>query len=217
MRLVVLGANGRTGTQVIRRAVDQGDQVTAVVRSEAKRPALEHERLKVVVGNPCDAAFLTDAFRDQDAVISTLGGRAPTKKATSVYHASADAILEATRNNCPRKLVVTSSALLFPPRRLFDRCLAVLARNVVRSATRMEQSLRAAEFDVTIARCGFLVDSEEEEYRALENALPERGSSVSRQSLAHFLVNAATRLGTGHQVYGVSGPGKRKGGRDAPG
>lgn len=206
MKLVVLGANGRTGDHVVRRALDEGASVTAVVRSDAKRPMIRHDRLKVVIGDPCNPKFLSTVFRDQDAVISTLGGRRPTKKATSVYHLSADAIVAAARETGLKKVVVTSTALLFPPGRWVDRLLAAVVHNVVQSATRMEQILSAADLDLVVARCGFLTNAEETAYRAGRGALPEDGSSVSRRSLARFLVDTVNGSSSGHRVYGVSRP-----------
>jgi putative NADH-flavin reductase len=206
MKLVVLGANGRTGQHVVRAALDKGAIVTAVVRSDAKRPAIQHDRLHVAVGDPCDPKFLSTAFQDQDAVISTLGGRMPTKRATSIYWMSAEAISDAAWNASLKKIAVTSSALLFPPNRLIDRILVILVRNVVQSAKRMEQKLSNANLDVIVARCGFLTDAEETRYRAERGALPRDGSSVSRKGLARFLVDQVHEPSSGCQVYGVSGP-----------
>ena len=142
MKLIVLGANGRTGKRVVRQALHMGASVTAIVRSDSKRLAIQHDRLSTAVGDPCDPDFLAKVFRGQDVAISTLGGRRPTRRSTSIYHISADAIVKAARDTGLNKVVVTSSALLFPPRRLLDRLLRVVARNVVQSATRMEQTLR---------------------------------------------------------------------------
>lgn len=204
MNLVILGANGRTGTHVLRLALERGETVTAVVRSEEKRPKLQHTRLRVVVGDPCDPAFLADVFRGQDAAISTLGGRMPTKRATAVYPDSADAIIQAAWESGLKRVVVTSTALLFPARRWRDAMLAALVGNVVKSATRMERSLAASNLNVTVARCGFLTDDEHATYRALEDALPVNGSSVSRAALATFLIHTVLRQGSGYRVYGVS-------------
>lgn len=206
MKIVVLGANGRTGRLVVREALHKGETVTAVVRSDAKRPTIQHEQLNVVVGDPCDPKFLSEVFRDQDAVISTLGGRKPTKKATSVYWMSADAIIEAAWDTGLKKVAVISSALLFPPKRLFDRVLAAIVRNVVQSAHRMEQRLCAANLDVVVARCGFLTDLDETRYRAERGSLPKDGSSISRVGLAKFLVGAIQEPCSGYKIYGVSGP-----------
>lgn len=204
MNLVLLGANGRTGTHVLRLALERGETVTAVVRSEEKRPKLKHKRLRVVVGDPCDPAILADVFRGQDAVISTLGGRMPTKHATAVYPDSADAIIQAAWESGLKRVVVTSTALLFPARRWRDAMLATLVGNVVKSATRMERSLAASNLNVAVARCGFLTDDENATYRALEDALPVNGSSVSRAALATFLIDTVLRKRPGYRVYGVS-------------
>jgi hypothetical protein len=206
MKLVVLGANGRTGRLVVQEALRKGDTVTALVRSDAKRLTITHDQLHIVVGDPCDPKFLSGVFRDQDAVISTLGGRMPTKKATSIYWRSADAITEAAWDTGLKKVAVTSSALLFPPKRLLDRVLAIIVRNVVQSASRMEHRLRVANLDAVVARCGFLTDADETKYRAERGALPKDGSSISRMGLAQFLVDAIGKPVSGPEVYGVSGP-----------
>ena len=206
MNLIVLGANGRTGALVLKTALSEGFHVTAVVRSEAKRPALEHDHLTHVVGDCCDPQFLKGVFAHHDAVISTLGGRSPSKGATCIYWRSADAIGEAAVAVGLKQVAVTSSALLFPPQRWIDRLLAALVRNVVQSATRMEATLRNADLDVVVARCGFLTNQEEEKYRSALDVLPENGSSVSRHGLAHFLVDTVRDPQPGFRVYGVSGP-----------
>lgn len=204
MKLVVLGANGRTGKLVLRVALERGMDVTAVVRSAGKRPDIWHDKLTVIAGDPCDAAFLKPVFRGQDAVISTLGGRRPTKAATSVYFRSADAIVDAASDAGPKRVLVTSTALLFPARRLMDSLLRILVPSVVRSATRMEEILRASDLNWTSARCGFLNDGEEPLYRAEKGALPEHGTLISRCALARFLVDAIENPNASRAVFGVS-------------
>lgn len=206
MKLVLLGANGRTGRAVLRFALARGMDVTAVVRSADKRPEIRHERLSVMVGDPCDALFLKTVLRGQDAIISTLGGRRPTKAATSVYFRSADAIVEAAWDTGLKRVLVTSTALLFPRRRLTDGLLRLLVPNVTRSAARMEEILETSCLDWTSARCGFLNDGDEARYRAERGALPDRGTSVSRGALACFLVDAIEDPDAHRAVFGVSSP-----------
>ena len=206
MKIVVLGANGRTGIHVVRQALECGFEVTAVVRSEAKRPSIPHENLTVAVGDPCDPGFLATIFAGKDAVISTLGGRMPTKKATSVYPRSAEAIVEGARQSGLKRVLVTSSALLFDAGSLIDKILVFVVHRVVSSATRMEQTLLSSGLDVTIARCGFLNDGDETAYRAEADALPANGSAIARQSLSRFLIDSAQGQWTDGRVYGVSCP-----------
>lgn len=206
MKLVLLGANGRTGLHLVRLALEEGADVTAIVRSPEKQIGLQHDRLETRIGDPCDADFLATMFAGQDVVVSTLGGRLPTRKATSIYARSAHAMVEAAQRVGLRKIIVTSSALLFPQRTMLNRLLKAAVGNVVRSATQMETVIADAELDTLVARCGFLTDGDETGYRALEDDLPEDGSAVSRQSLATFLLDKARSDWTGHQVFGVSGP-----------
>lgn len=206
MNLVVLGANGRTGRHVVQLALERGAHVTAVVRSADKRLTTQHPHLETKIGDPCDPLFLTEAFAGQELVISSLGARSPTKKATSIYPRSAEAIVEAAQETRLKKVIVTSSALLFPQRTALNKLLKVIAGNVVHSATEMEKTLAVVELDTLVARCGFLTNDDETRYRSMENDLPESGSSVSRSGLVSFLVDKANSDWAGHQVFGVSGP-----------
>ncbi|WP_436399579.1 NAD(P)-dependent oxidoreductase [Roseobacter sp. S98] len=204
MKLVVLGANGGTGKHVLRAALEDGMTVTAVVRSEGKRPEIDHPNLKIVVGDPCDPAFLKTVLRGQDALISTLGGRAPTKVATSVYYRSADAIVEAAWDTGLKRVLVTSTALLFPEQTLLGTLLQYLVPNVVRSADKMEKVLQSSGLNWTAARAGFLNDVREATYRAVKGALPKDGTAVPRLALARFLVDAVQNPETNCAAYGVS-------------
>ena len=204
MKLVVLGANGGTGLHVLRAALDDGMTVTAVVRSESKRPKIDHPNLKTVVGDPCDPAFLKKVLRGQDALISTLGGRAPTRSATSVYYRSAESIVEAAWDTGLKRVLVTSTALLFPEQTLLGTLLQYLVPNVVRSADKMEKVLQSSGLNWTAARAGFLNDTREATYRATKGALPKGGTAVPRLALARFLIGAVRDPETERAAYGVS-------------
>lgn len=204
MKLVLLGANGRTGKLVLEAALAKEIDVTAVVRSADKVPDLQHERLQVAVGDPCDPVFLASVFRDQDAVISALGGRLPSKAATSVYFRSAAAIVEAASVTGLKRVLVTSTALLFPDQTLLGKVLRVVVPNVVFSAGRMEDILKASGLDWTSARAGFLNDDRAPVYRARRDALPKNGTAVSRLALAQFLIDAISDPETHGAAYGVS-------------
>ena len=83
MKIVLLGANGRTGRQVLGRALSAGETVTALVRGEDRLADLSHERLEVRVGSACDPRVLEPLLPGHDVVISTLGPRRPTRVRTA--------------------------------------------------------------------------------------------------------------------------------------
>ncbi|HEV7179446.1 MAG TPA: NAD(P)H-binding protein, partial [Candidatus Baltobacteraceae bacterium] len=74
MRILVFGASGGTGREIVRQALIRGDlEVTAFVRNpDGLEPA---SRLRVVRGNALDGDAVREAMRSQHAVLSALGGR----------------------------------------------------------------------------------------------------------------------------------------------
>lgn len=72
MRVLIIGATGGTGQQLVRQALDNGHDVTALVRTPRKL-RVAHPRLRAVQGNVLDAAAVEEAVRDQDGVLSALG------------------------------------------------------------------------------------------------------------------------------------------------
>jgi putative NADH-flavin reductase len=71
-RLLIVGATGGTGRQLVAQALERGFAVTALVRTPAKL-AIDHERLTVMQGDVLDAAAVEAAVRGQDAVLCALG------------------------------------------------------------------------------------------------------------------------------------------------
>lgn len=205
MNIDVLGANGRTEQHEVQFALARGMNVTAIVRSEDKSPVIESDKLTTAVGDPCDPFFLAEIFQGKDAVISTLGGRIPTRKATSIYYRAAQAIVDAALKTGLKRILVTSTALLFPPRTLSDRILPLIVRHTAQSAKRMEKILKEVELDWTFTRCGFLTDNDKSAYRTEVDRLPEKGSSVSRADLVNFLIDAINDPKAVHQTISVSG------------
>jgi uncharacterized protein YbjT (DUF2867 family) len=72
MRVLVIGATGGTGRELVQQALAQGHQVTAFVRDPAKLQ-IEHANLRVAQGDVLDYATVEAAMRGQDAVLSALG------------------------------------------------------------------------------------------------------------------------------------------------
>lgn len=71
MHLLIIGATGGTGLQVIRQAVETGHRVTAFVRSPQKLGSLG-QRVVVHEGDPRNVADLRAILPGHDAVISTI-------------------------------------------------------------------------------------------------------------------------------------------------
>jgi uncharacterized protein YbjT (DUF2867 family) len=81
LRVLIIGATGGTGRQLVQQALDLGHQVTALVRKPAKLK-IQHPNLKVMKGNVLDYASVESAMPGQSAVVCALGHKRllyPTK------------------------------------------------------------------------------------------------------------------------------------------
>jgi len=71
-RVLIVGATGGTGRQLVTQALARGYAVTALVR-DPSRLQLGHPKLAVVQGDVLDAGSVDEAVRGQDAVLCALG------------------------------------------------------------------------------------------------------------------------------------------------
>lgn len=78
MKLLVFGATGGTGRQLVQQALAQGHVVTAFARDPAKVTP-PHDNLSVVKGDILEPATVDAAVAGQDAVVSALGIRLPIR------------------------------------------------------------------------------------------------------------------------------------------
>jgi uncharacterized protein YbjT (DUF2867 family) len=78
MKILVIGATGLTGNQLLKHLKKAGHEVTAFVRDPSKLPS-EFASLKFARGEARDAASLDLAVKGQDAVISAFGPRSIKK------------------------------------------------------------------------------------------------------------------------------------------
>jgi putative NADH-flavin reductase len=88
-RVLIVGATGGTGRQLLVQALQNGYVVTALVRDPGK-VSVEHPHLTVVQGDVLDYSTVEKAVHGQEAVISALGHKR--------YFAPTHILSEGTRN-----------------------------------------------------------------------------------------------------------------------
>ncbi|UOQ55635.1 NAD(P)-dependent oxidoreductase [Hymenobacter cellulosivorans] len=92
MKLLIFGATGGTGRQLVLQALEAGHSVTAFVRTPAKL-ALSHPRLRTLQGDVLDYAAVLAALPGHEAVLSALG--APATHQAAVRSVGTRHILQA--------------------------------------------------------------------------------------------------------------------------
>lgn len=73
-RVLIVGATGGTGRQLVAQALERGLTVTALARNPSEL-RVDHQRLTVVQGDVLDLRSVEAAMHGQDAVLSALGHR----------------------------------------------------------------------------------------------------------------------------------------------
>lgn len=207
MKLLLLGATGGIGMELVRQSVERGHSVTAFVRTpELLKPFAE--RIVVATGNLLNAVDLARAMRGHDAVLSAFGPRVPIAPADAhLLRDFGTALSNAMHQAGVRRGMVVSTAFLFkdailPPAYLFGR---LFFPGVVRDATDMEVVLRSSALDILIVRPPQLKDKPHTgKFRTRQGHLPRFGFSIPRADVADFMIRTAESGNFRNSVVGVS-------------
>jgi putative NADH-flavin reductase len=207
MKLLVLGATGGIGLEIVRQAVESNHKVTAFVRAPEGLKSIG-ARFGVIQGDPLNSAELARAMEDQDAVLSGFGPRVPIAKMdATLLHRFGVALSEAMRNVGLRRAVIISTAFLFkdsiiPPTNLVGR---LFFPNMVADASEMESFFQKSGLDWTLVRPPRLTDKPRRgRYRVREGHLPGFGFTISRADVAAFMIKTVENRAFIQKVVGVS-------------
>jgi len=206
MKLVVLGATGGTGLEIVRQATERGHSVTALVRSPERLKQF-WDRITVKQGNLLNSRDLQQVIQGHDAVVSAFCPRVPVSKTdTTLLQRFAVALTSAMPHTDVRRVVVESVAFLFkdsllPPAYLLGR---LLFPRTVADASAMEQVFAESELDWTMVRPPELTDKPYTgKYRVREGHLPLFGFKISRADVADFMIKAVENHVSIRKVVGV--------------
>jgi putative NADH-flavin reductase len=192
-RLLVFGASGGTGREIVAQALERGLRVTAFVRKSA-RLAVRHENLQIVQGNVADRWCVATALAGQDAVISALGVGRPLRHDAAVVDGIRN-IIQAMHDQDLRRLIYLSFIGVSESRKDAGWMLRYVARWPLRSEIAdhetKETLVRSSRLDWTIVRAPKLTNGPYTgSYRAGErimarSPLPE----LSRADVADFMLS----------------------------
>jgi len=206
VKLLVPGATGGTGLQVVSQAIQRGHSVTAFVRNPSLLNAFS-KHLRIMKGDSLSSAELERAAANQDAVLSGFGPRVPQSKVdSSLMQDFATALTKAMTRAGARRVVVVSMAFLFkdsliPPAYLLGR---LFFPRIVADAEKMERVIADSGLDWTIVRPPRLTDKPmTRKYRVRKGHLPRFGFTISRADTADFLLRAVDDRETVQKIIGV--------------
>jgi putative NADH-flavin reductase len=197
MKVLVLGATGRTGRELLAGALGQGHEVTALAR-DPSRLTVQDDRLRVLVGSATDPATVERAVAGHDAILCALGPTSARELVRSeLMRASIPALVSSMERHGVRRLILLSalgvaeSAHHAPrvPRFAFGTIL----RQVGKDKERAEDAVRASHLEWTIVYPPALTNRPATGgYRHGESLKLSGSPTISRADLAQFMLAQLT-------------------------
>jgi putative NADH-flavin reductase len=201
MRLLILGATGKIGTELVNQALSGDVGITALVRS-AKRMRASDCRLAVIEGDPLDEGTLAQALPGHDAAVSVLGHA--DLKPGSFVTAGAAALVQAMKRLGMRRMLIISSTLVAPGGSFLTGIPRRLTRHALVDSATMELVIETTPLDWTIVRLVRLTNGPLAPYRVFEPEPPSVTASISRASVAACLLNLVDDRTAFRKTVGVS-------------
>lgn len=196
MKILVLGATGATGRLIVGKAIAEGHEVVALVRSKAKAAGLAG--VELVEGDARDAAALTSAIAGCDAVVSSLGTAMSPFREVTLLSTATRALVGVMEQQNIRRLVCITGLGAGDSRGhggfFFDRLfLPLMLRKVYEDKDRQEDAIRASTLDWTIVRPTVLNDKPARgRIKALTDLSGVHGGTIARADVADFVVQQLT-------------------------
>lgn len=190
MKLIIFGATGSIGRQIVNQALSQGHAVTAFAR-EASRVGIEHPNLRIALGDVMDPLSVENAIQGHDAVLCSIGaGRKGSVRAEGTRN-----IINAMEKLGIRRLICQSSLGVGDSRgnlNIFWKYImfGLLLRPAYADHVRQEDYVRRSNLDWTIVRPGAFIDGERTgQYR---HGFPGTDKTlklkISRKDVADFML-----------------------------
>jgi putative NADH-flavin reductase len=190
MNLVIFGATGKTGIELVKQALEKGHAVTAFVR-DPSRLAITHEHLSTVTGDVFDPVSVAAAVQGQDAVICALGAGSDLKKTTVRTTGTINVISAMKEHDVKRLLAVTAMGVgeswdsLSLINKLF---FAVLLKSARDDHEAQEIAIKDSGLEWTIIRPSGLTDTPRTGVYEVGENIHAKTSRIARADVADLII-----------------------------
>lgn len=187
MNILILGATGRVGSQIVNHALYDGHHVTVLVRTPEKIQ-ITNEKLTIIQGNVLNEDDIVRSIGGVDVVISALN----TDGATTLSEGM-PLIIEAMKSEGIQRIITIGTAGILQSRSTPQSMRYELRASKGRSVRAAKEHhkvytmLKQSSLEWTIVCPTYLPDGESiGEYRMDDDFLPEGGTEISVSDTAEF-------------------------------
>ena len=187
LNILILGATGRVGSQIVTYALHDRHHVTVLVRTPEKIQ-INCENLTMIQGNVLNKDDIARAMHGSDVVISALN-----TDGTTTLSESMPLIIEAMKNEGIQRIITVGTAGILQSRTT-PHILRYQSSESKRKSTRAAEEhhkvydmLKESTLDWTIVCPTYLPDGERTgKYRVERDVLPEGAVKISVPDTAEF-------------------------------
>ncbi len=197
MKVLIIGATGPTGQQLVQQALTQGHEVTALVRNPDKFE-MQHDRLRAVKGDVLDSESFETAVQQQQAVISSLGTKKISLEPVTLFSEGTKNLLQAMNHHAVRRLICITGIGAGDSKGhggfLYDKLiLPLVLKRIYDDKDRQEAEIRQSNLDWVIVRPGLLTNEPAKgNYRVLTDLTGVTAGKISRADVATFALQQLT-------------------------
>src|SRR6516225_6982729 len=185
MRVVILGAAGQLGREVVRDLLARGHTVRAAVRRRPE-PALPAP-VEIRIADARNKSDICAAISGSDAVVNVIGGG--TLRRNEVASSTSSVAVPAAQDAGVRRYFAMSAGMVALDWPLFKYVLRPLIfRHILAEHRRVEEIVRASRLDWTIVRPSALTNRPARGYEATLQ-LPRRAVATTRADVAAFIAD----------------------------
>jgi putative NADH-flavin reductase len=207
MKILVIGATGPTGQQIVEQGLAQAHEVTALVRNPDKFE-MQHDRLRIFKGDVLNLDSLQKAMLDQQAVVSSLGKL--SRKPTTLLSEGTKNTIHAMQSHGVRRFICITGIGAGDSQGhggfVYDRLiLPLLLREVYNDKNRQEAIVRESSLDWIIVRPAQLTNGVATgNYRVFTDLDKVTASKISRADTADFVLKQLSNDRYLHQTPLIS-------------
>jgi len=160
MKILVFGASGATGYNLVSQALEKGHHVRAFVREPSKLK-IENKNLSIFQGDVSNYQQVEDAVKDQSVVISALGASTPLKRNFILIKGIENIVAAMTKFHVER--ILYQSFLGVKENRkelgfLLDHVIPILLKGSIQDHEVKENIITSSNLQWTIVRCPTLTN-----------------------------------------------------------
>lgn len=209
MKVLIIGATGPTGQQIVEQALAQDHEVTALVRNPDKLQ-MQHSNLRTVKGDVLDADSLKTAVQQQEAVVSSLGTKKISLEPVTLFSTGTKNLLQAMQHHNVKRLVCITGIGAGDSKGhggwLYDKLiLPIVLKRIYDDKDRQEAEIRSSNLDWIIVRPGGLTNEPAKgRYRVLTDLTGVTAGKISRADVAAFVLQQLTDNRYLHQTPLIS-------------